>query len=205
MTSTRLDSTSQIAKTGSSTHRRRCSARRLKRFVNTHRLINIGLQSGGAAEGTTAEPQDTETRMWLLAVFVRMPDLSWAFQQALGEAMDVNSEVRLWDLMTWWLDTVIPSRMAEIEKRFDPRREKDRLDRVRRELVEVQAWVAEQKPPWTAISATRVKKWIEPVSRYTFNLTRATTVTRTNARDASPDGPTDASLSPGQHVPSTSR
>ena len=48
-------------------------------------------------------------------------------------------------------------------------------------------WIQEQGEPWTTMPAARVAEWLDPVGRYTFNLTRSAT-DRPTSPAASADG-----------------
>jgi hypothetical protein len=138
------------------------SPRAIKRFVNTYRLINVGIARNGAPESDDG-PHECEIRMLLLAILVAMPELSRVLQKVLREP-SVGLDQGL---------------VACMDEHF--RAEAHRLRAGSRELglaleawVRVKGWIdAHEDAGWRDVPAERFARWLDPVGRYTFNLTAA--------------------------------
>ena len=138
------------------------SPRTIKRFVNTYRLINVALEQAGYRDPQLS-PQNFEVRMLLLAVLVGMPELSRWLQEALRRADDTNQALApLVGLMTS-ADAVIA--LDALPERW--------RGRAQMQWGVVRTWLDQSEDEWSALPAARLMEWLEPVGRYTFNLTRA--------------------------------
>jgi hypothetical protein len=135
------------------------SPRTIKRFVNTYRLISVAMAQADLHE-SELRPRDTEIRMLLLAIFVGMPDLSRWLQTALGDLRGTNPA--LTPLVKVMDELAGDASIAETEVRAIG------------QWSIVRQWIEQRGEPWTTMSTARVTEWLEPVGRYTFNLTRAT-------------------------------
>ena len=134
------------------------SPRALKRFVNTYRLINVALADKEAPEADDP-PADAEIRMMLLAVLVGMPEFSYVLQDRLR--LDCPPGATLVDVIEdVWTDNA-PHADASIRTRAQA------------QWSTVKSWLEESGDPWLLLKAARVQPWLDPVGRYTFNLTRA--------------------------------
>jgi hypothetical protein len=161
------------------------SPRVLKRFVNTYRLINVGINQRDAAP--VAQPHDSALRMFLLAIFVARPNLSWALQDALRDMSKAEMGQALSERMRGYL-TDEYSRLAK-QREWDPRPELAMFRQAEAEWQEVETWLGDQSGPWLEATAARFQQWLEPVSRYTFNLTRvARRLEIPSAKDVVPMG-----------------
>ena len=70
--------------------------RAIKRYVNTHRLINVTLAQAGFRD-SELRPRDAEIRMLLLAVLVGMPDLSrWLQEPCATRTARTSPSPRWW-------------------------------------------------------------------------------------------------------------
>jgi hypothetical protein len=132
------------------------SPRSIKRFVNTYRLINVSLAQTGVRD-TDLEPPDFQMRMFLLAVFVGMPDFSRCMQQAVRNAGEDPNGLTL--------VTVIADAITEESTQWS-------VERAQTEWGIVLEWIRQQGDSWESVTPDRLRKWLNPVGRYTFNLTR---------------------------------
>jgi hypothetical protein len=135
------------------------SPRAIKRFVNTFRLLNVALAESDVAD-EELQPSHAEVRMLLLAILVGMPDLSRWLQQVLRDG-DAG-----------YLATTPMIAVMEDSRQRDGAAA---IERAIPQWNTVRQWIEEQGEPWTTMPAARVRPWLEPVGRYTFNLTRSTT------------------------------
>jgi hypothetical protein len=158
------------------------SPRTIKRFVNTYRLINVSLKQAGFKDSSLM-PLDSEVRMLLLAVLVGMPALSRRLQHALRNPNGNNPALMpLIELM----DAVHDGKgVADAAVSDQAAFENAVTDNALAEWEIVKRWLTERDGPWRAMPASRVAEWLDPVGRYTFNLTRAVTIARvvTEGRD----------------------
>jgi KAP-like P-loop domain-containing protein len=129
------------------------SPRVLKRFVNTYRLINATIAQTGVQD-VERQPQDSEIRMFLLAVLVGMPELSRWLQDALRKTSPEHFHRSL----------------AEVLHGAE-----EPGDRTRGQWDAVDQWMSERREPWTKVPAARFDEWLNRVGRYTFNLSRSFT------------------------------
>jgi hypothetical protein len=137
------------------------SPRVLKRFVNTYRLINATLV--GSDDDTAQSPTDAEIRMMLLAVLVGMPELSSALQGTLRDLSLCNDDLFV-ETMNGQLRDAESAQLAEVVRR---------RERAEQQWAAVKEWIEARGAAWQQLPAGRVARWIDPVGRYTFNLTRA--------------------------------
>ena len=140
------------------------SPRAIKRFVNTYRLLNVALAQSGVQD-EDLRPRDSEVRMLLLAVLVGMPDLSRWLQAALRDPEAENPALTpLVDVMATSRVRGAPHAVGESAR-----------GRAISQWDGVLQWIEERGEPWRTMPAARVRQWLDPVGRYTFNLTRSTT------------------------------
>lgn len=136
------------------------SPRAIKRFVNTYRLINVGIARNGAPESDEG-PHECEIRMLLLAILVAMPELSRVLQKVLREPPP---------------GVLDPSLVAHIEEHFRASvsvRSRE-LGLAREAWARVKDWIdAHEDAGWRDVPAGRFARWLDPVGWYTFNLTAA--------------------------------
>jgi hypothetical protein len=143
------------------------SPRSIKRFVNTHRLISVGMSQHRGGD-SAADPTDAQIRMVLLAILVGMPELSWELQEAIGRLGGPSGQP----------PTVQQVMDAYFSTAPEPRSQDEAARRMRAaaDWTRVRKWL--QSMGRSAIGIDRVVDWIDEVGRYTFNLSRSSQILR---------------------------
>jgi hypothetical protein len=148
------------------------SPRSIKRFVNTYRLIGVGLGPMQAqdAAASTLNPTDAQIRMFLLAIFVGMPSLSEVLQQPSAE--------RNGNPLALTLKQVVAARLEEPKSDTDPLPDRLRREGATPEWAQVAPWLTSMGHAWEELTFARVAGWFDHVGRYTFNLARSSQILR---------------------------